>query len=72
MEEEWTEPAVHSGLGQKKNTKRWCKGKVGREHDLKHVMLRDYGITKTWADVCQNCNKKLNLRFSKWNWKEVR
>jgi hypothetical protein len=34
---------------KKKNTKKWCKGKVGREH-VPHIIKSNYGVT----DKCCN------------------
>lgn len=46
--------------GKKKDTKRWCKGKVGREHDwdvTEPVKLRWTNMTVTKM-CCKNCGKK--------------
>lgn len=46
--------------GKKKNTKRWCKGKVGREHDW-----RPFGNTIRFMgqvirrQECSNCGKRI-------------
>lgn len=36
----------------KKDTKRWCKGKVGREHEFVRLNLQWYSI-----DACKNCGR---------------
>lgn len=61
--------------GKKKNTRRWCKGVVGREHALEHVQYRgqpcrifEWGrpghrwanLLCAEADVCTVCGKVLN------------
>ncbi len=55
-------------VGKVKNTKRWCKGKVGVEHQPK---CQDYCATKGappylagWKLlVCQTCGKELETYF---------
>lgn len=63
---------VRSGLGDetvipahksKKDTKRWCRGKVGVEHDFgrSSTLLTWAGDTVHW-DVCKTCGRKV-LKF---------
>lgn len=63
---------------KKKNTKKWCKGKVGVEHEpvielnTKHMYGSNYGKKcrpDVWwgcyhHEVCKNCGKELKLFFS--------
>ena len=53
----------------KKDTKRWCKGVVGREH--KPVLVkRDLGsLFHVEEKVCEVCNKRLSWASSFWTWK---
>lgn len=51
----------------KKNTRRWCKGKVGREHIPVWIKNNKYAMIKDaeWLDyVCQDCKKVLDSWFS--------
>lgn len=63
------EPEIPAHNGKRKNTKKWCKGKEGREH----IPVRK---AKVWTNrqtgeerllyttvVCEKCGKKLR-RFS--------
>ena len=60
------EPETNRHMGdQKKNTKKWCKGKVGREHDIVHqVRQRSYGTLH--VDVCQRCQKEFKTYWPGW------
>lgn len=51
----------------KKDTKKWCKGKVGREHDS--VCVRDAGnfAGPSYTLLCKVCKKKLDWWWnSRW------
>lgn len=39
----------------KKNTRKWCKGVVGREHDFEWQIYRGWQDWK--VQVCNNCGK---------------
>ena len=53
----------------KKNTKRWCKGVVGREHHLIWVKSRRHFST-TMVLLCDVCKKELDYCWwSKWSQK---
>lgn len=71
----WNRPKI--GNSRKyKNTRKWCKGKVGREHVYKaavpqkfnywaydrHGVLTEYQSRTSW-DTCQVCGKKANYTF---------
>ncbi len=53
---------ARTGTGRYKDTKRWCRGKVGREHV--------WVVKPAWPnlgnrfveDVCQGCGKKMRFR----------
>lgn len=49
--------------GKCKNTKRWCKGKVGVDHEPKCMLYknaRPEGYTHYWRElVCSKCGKIL-------------
>ncbi len=49
--QEEEEPTQHKG--KKKNTKRWCKGKVGREHSFTKKIVLSYMSYM----VCTICGK---------------
>ena len=41
-------PVEREPKGKKKNTKRWCKGKVGREHEWHIVYDKNYNPHNKW------------------------
>lgn len=43
-------PEVPAHAGRKKNTKRWCKGKVGREHEWKFLEPGEYPPNMDWLN----------------------
>lgn len=57
-------------IRNKKNTKKWCKGKVGKEHEYvigRHQEAKDrdqchYAFNAFWycyhVEICKNCNKQ--------------
>lgn len=50
----------------KKNTKRWCRGKVGVEHEFENIIpqnMRTFAYMK--MDVCKNCkyHSSKNMKF---------
>ena len=45
----------------KKDTRKWCKGHVGREHDFKPLHER-FVHWVLHSEVCQNCKKKVYVR----------
>jgi len=49
-------PEVTAGPRRKKDTNRWCKGKVGREHDYTKYIPSHYFRDK-YDPVCSVCNK---------------
>ncbi len=62
-------PNVRPPGGSKKNTRRWCRGKVGVEHK---PVVKGYGEAKhlagDWANfeweivVCERCGKHLKFQ----------
>ena len=55
----------------KKNTNRWCKGKVGREHIPVWIKNNKYEFVKDaeWLDyACQECKKVIDSWYS---WKQT-
>lgn len=54
-------------VGNKKDTKRWCKGVVGREHKLQCVRYQEYknsAIGKDWRLLlCTECRKELDYWY---------
>ena len=65
------EKEVPKHRGGKKNTRKWCLGKVGRSHDPMWVIShRDHStlyknIYKALEFTCQNCGKVLDTW---WAW----
>ena len=41
----------------KKNTRRWCKGKVGTHHNYQMARSRSFGRLLIWR--CVNCGKEV-------------
>ena len=67
------EPEIRPpGGSNKKNTKRWCKGKVGREHKPEcRNYSNDVGnLFKGWRIlVCTDCGKHLDYYFPSSLWR---
>lgn len=59
------------GGANKKNTKRWCKGKVGREHkpECRVYSHAPRGLSINWRVlVCAGCGKHMDFYFPcPWN-----
>lgn len=56
----------HRG-SRKKNTKKWCKGVVGREHIFKMVApvrFKSWSPDRYAVDKCQRCGKEINFRWN--------
>lgn len=67
-----------SSKQRKKNKKKWCKGKVGKKHDLEWRLSRfhqqRYGVpgyvNSVREAVCKNCEKALVSWVTNWElWK---
>jgi len=55
---------------KKKNTKKWCKGKVGRSHEgLPHYRRASWGNSGVEL-VCSKCGKQLDWWWPCWKWKD--
>lgn len=64
----------------KKDTKRWCKGKVGREHNLEWIdwpnecytnWMKVRNIERCKVRACTVCNKQFEICFnSVWSGKQ--
>ena len=55
-------PEVTRHIGQKKNGKKWCRGKVGREH------VRGTWIIGRWGSdtlPCADCGKHIARRYNR-------
>lgn len=68
---------VRPPSGSKKNTKRWCRGVVGREHDAewqsyverKHCQGLFFEALKHWSVlVCKSCGKEIKTDYGKIPW----
>lgn len=53
----------------KKDTKRWCKGKVGREHQLEWVG-KDDGFRVEIIKICVNCKKEFERDYKYTIWRK--
>jgi hypothetical protein len=54
--------------GVRKDTWKWCKGIIGREHVWEREITRSIGGTKMTQMVCQSCGKQ-DYRTVLWNGK---
>lgn len=56
--EDWEADAKPLGTPKKKDKKKWCKGKVGREHDFQPYH-KEYGSRTIWViNKCTRCHKE--------------
>lgn len=54
----------HLPVSGKKDTKKWCGGKVGREHKLKCLAKGWRGVRVVWyALACTECGKELKVWY---------
>lgn len=65
-------PEIEKPKSATKNTKRWCLGKVGREHVMKWEPFRRLGFAirdkyKSYVHKCQKCGKELD-RWYDFSW----
>lgn len=54
--------------GKKKDTRSWCKGKVGREHQSKCVSFKEikgWGQDKYRLLICTECGKDLEIYYGR-------
>lgn len=54
-----TKLEIRAPSGSKKDTKRWCKGHVGREHKL--ICVTDSFFKDRHILRCETCGKKLDF-----------
>lgn len=52
---------IRENFHKKKNTRRWCKGKVGIEHDYKKAIKWQIGNHKYYVSKCIHCGKERYL-----------
>ena len=55
-------PEVVGGPAKRKDTKRWCKGKVGREHELlvRHsTEMSKHRFSRSLIRFCAKCGKEV-------------
>lgn len=52
-----SDPEVPQHKGKRKNTKKWCKGKVGVEHSFLPV-LKEFTYMSIRISRCENCGKE--------------
>jgi hypothetical protein len=61
-------PDIRAPSASKKNTKKWCRGKVGAEHKPVCVSYNEWENRRTWAKwskdwkvlICSECGKQLD------------
>lgn len=53
----------------KKDTKQWCKGRVGRVHQVVWRRAKKYRFLTSWEKACLVCGKRLHWTM---NWDEVK
>lgn len=59
------EPEINRHMGnRKKNTKKWCKGKVGKKHTVEGHRMERY----CHVDFCTVCRKDMKHYWKGWNW----
>jgi len=56
---EVTRPSGH------KDTRKWCKGKVGREHKPEAVLIAGHGSIPQLVYACKKCGKELDHFWGK-------
>lgn len=60
-------PDVRALSGSKKDTKKWCRGVVGREHSPQcrsYNETKNYKLSNEWKIlVCTKCGKHLDYYF---------
>lgn len=62
-------PEVVGGPSKRKDTKRWCKGKVGREHTVVVRDATDLGKRRFRMQLircCATCGKELETWWAPW------
>ncbi len=49
----------------KKDTKRWCKGKVGVEHEWENIIPPNDSLAFRKFDICKNCGRQsyANIKY---------
>lgn len=63
-------PEVTGPPRPKKDTRRWCRGKVGREHVLGCKPHWLFGTPGWWEHYCMNCGKVVDMWFPR-RWSSV-
>ena len=59
-------PVIRPPGGSKKDTKKWCRGVVGREHEL---VCKEHNQLKSWRVLgCVKCGKQLDYWFPSPPW----
>lgn len=58
IEDQINPGVTHSGKRRKKDTKRWCRGKVGKEHEFKPFLKWPSLNSKFSVRKCSVCGKE--------------
>jgi hypothetical protein len=56
-------PETPGRLPAKKDTKRWCRGKAGRDHNYKWQPVRWSG--SLMVEVCAHCSRRRNYGYGR-------
>ena len=56
-------PQEHLPVAGKKNTRKWCKGKVGRKHVKHWQPTKRYLRANVMEEVCSVCSKTFRICF---------
>ena len=54
------------GHRSKKKTTKWCKGKIGIEHEWEHIVPKNSMFQTRKMDVCKNCGKQSYKNVTWW------
>lgn len=49
-------------IAAKKDTKRWCKGRIGVAHDLQHYLKPTYG-SRLHVLACKTCGREIDTYY---------
>jgi len=60
---DFRDPEVPKHQRKRKNRKKWCRGKPGREHNVEHIPYPAYGYGPH-LDVCITCGKHIKYYWN--------
>lgn len=65
LKKKYSEPS-EGKYKSKKNTNRWCKGRIGIEHEWEHIVPKNSFSNFRKMDVCKNCGKQSYKNVTYW------